>query len=204
MVNQTATRAYSPSRFGQPRSSRYKPCYRDKCSSSTRGRTVTRHDAPAPRRSARSRRGAFTRRTRRHLIYPRRRGRRGTASSASILTDNWPPGKNAQSTSHSRDTVGQWDGDTLVLDAIAFSDQTRIGRGGFFHSDKMRVVEKFTRQGDALLYDGTIEEPEVLAQPWVFPTRTVRRNANPDAGLIRERGSCEVFETEAVATQIRH
>jgi hypothetical protein len=91
-----------------------------------------------------------------------------------------------------------------VLDAIAFSDQTRIGRGGFFHSDKMRVVEKFTRQGDALLYDGTIEEPEVLAQPWVFPTRTVRRNANPDAGLIRERGSCEVFETEAVATQIRH
>jgi hypothetical protein len=32
----------------------------------------------------------------------------------------------------------------------------------------------------------------------------VRRNQNPDAGLIRERGNCDVFETEAVATQIRH
>src|SRR5215467_9291067 len=101
-------------------------------------------------------------------------------------------------------TVGRWEGDTLVLDSIAFSDETWLGRGGLFHSDKMHVVEKFTRQGDALLYDVTVEDPEVFVQPWVFPTRTVRRNPNPDAGLIRERGNCEVFETAAVATQIRH
>jgi len=103
------------------------------------------------------------------------------------------------------DTVGHWEGDTLVLDAVAFIDTTWMGRGGFFHSDKMHVVEKFTRQGDALLYDVTVEDPEVLAEPYVFPTRTVRRNANPNAGLIRERGNCETsFETEAAATQIRH
>jgi len=103
------------------------------------------------------------------------------------------------------DTVGHWEGDTLVLDAVAFIDTTWMGRGGFFHSDKIHVVEKFTRQGDALLYDVTVEDPEVLAEPYVFPTRTVRRNANPNAGLIRERGNCETsFETEAAATQIRH
>ena len=72
------------------------------------------------------------------------------------------------------------------------------------HSDKMHVVERFTRQGDALLYGVTVEDPEVLVEPWVLPTRTVLRSPNPDAGLVRERGNCEVFETEAVSSQIRH
>jgi len=102
-------------------------------------------------------------------------------------------------------TVGRWEGDTLVLDSIAFIDTTWIGRGGFFHSDRMHVVEKFTRQGDAIIYDVTIEDPEVLLEPWVFPTRTLRRNTNPNAGLLRERGNCETSqETEAAASQIRH
>jgi hypothetical protein len=102
-------------------------------------------------------------------------------------------------------TVGRWEGDTLVLDSVGFIDTTWIGRGGFFHTSDMHVVEKFTRQGDAILYDVTIEDPEVLLEPWVFPTRTMRRNTTANAGLIRERGNCETnFETEAAASQIRH
>ena len=102
------------------------------------------------------------------------------------------------------DTVGHWEGDTLVLDAVAFTDATWFGRGGLFHSDQMHVVERFRRQGDALLYDVTVDDPVVLAEPWVLPTRTVRRNANPNAGLIRERGDCEVQELGHAASQIRH
>ena len=101
-------------------------------------------------------------------------------------------------------TVGRWEGDTLVLDAINFVDSTWLGRGGFFHSDQMRVIEKFTRQGDVLLYDVTVEDPEVLAEPWVLPTRTVRRSQNPDAGLLGERGYCEVYELGSITSQIRH
>jgi hypothetical protein len=101
-------------------------------------------------------------------------------------------------------TVGRWEGDTLVLDSISFVDSTWLGRGGFFHSDQMHVVERFTRQGDALLYDVTVEDPEVLAEPWVLPTRTVLRNANPNAGLIPERGNCEVQEFGHATSQIRH
>jgi hypothetical protein len=100
--------------------------------------------------------------------------------------------------------VGRWEGDTLVVDSISFVDSTWLGRGGFFHSDQMHVVERFTRQGDALLYDVTVEDPEVLTEPWVLPTRIVRRNPNPDAGLVPERGNCEVYETEAITSQIRH
>jgi hypothetical protein len=122
-----------------------------------------------------------------------------------IPTDGRQHGKEAEyDITYLGDTVGRWEGDTLVLDAVAFTDMTWLGRGGFFHSDKMHVIERFTRQGDALLYDVTVEDPEVLAAPWILPTRTVTRNLNLDAGLIRERGNCETFETGAVSSQIRH
>jgi hypothetical protein len=66
-------------------------------------------------------------------------------------------------------------------------------------------VERFTRQGNVLLYDVTVEDPEMLVEPYVFPTRIVRRNTtNPDAGLIRERGNCEVYDTGNATSQIRH
>lgn len=109
-----------------------------------------------------------------------------------------------QETTYLGHTVGHWEGDTLVLDSIKFNDYTWFGRGGFFHSDQMRVIERFTRQGDALLYDVTVEDPAVLAEPYVIPTRVLRRNPNPDAGLLNERGNCETYEDEDILTQIRH
>jgi hypothetical protein len=103
------------------------------------------------------------------------------------------------------DTVGRWEADTLVLDSIGFVDTTWIGRGGYFHTDKMHIVEKFRREGDAIFYDLTLEDPEVLVEPLVMPTRILRRQAGPGGGLIGERGNCETtFETEAAASQIRH
>jgi hypothetical protein len=102
-------------------------------------------------------------------------------------------------------SVGRWEGDTLVIDSIGFIDTTWLARGGFFHSDRMHVVEKFTRVGNTILYDVTVEDPENLVEPWVNPTRTLQRNANANAGLLRERGNCETSqETEAAASQIRH
>jgi hypothetical protein len=101
--------------------------------------------------------------------------------------------------------IGRWEGDTLVVESIGFIDTTWIGRGGYFHSSEMRVVEKFRREGEAIFYDVTVEDPEVLVEPLVIPTRIMRRNAAANAGLIRERGNCETdFETQGAATQIRH
>ena len=99
-------------------------------------------------------------------------------------------------------TVGRWEGDTLVLDSIGFSDETWLGRGGFFHSDQMRVIEKFTRKGNEILYEVTVEDPEVLVKPWVMPSRTLRlSSANT---IIAERGSCTETELKEVSSQIRH
>jgi hypothetical protein len=101
-------------------------------------------------------------------------------------------------------TVGRWEGDTLVLDSISFVDTTWFGRGGFFHSSAMHTVEKFTRKGDEILYEITIEDPEVLVEPWVMTPRTLRLSQNADAGLVPERGYCEVYEDAAITTQLRH
>ena len=91
--------------------------------------------------------------------------------------------------------MGRWEGDTLVIDSIGFIDTTWLARGGFFHSDRMHVVEKFTRQGNTLLYDVTVEDPEVLVEPWV------NSDTNPAAQRESERGSS--CENEATARRVK-
>lgn len=122
-----------------------------------------------------------------------------------IPTDNRPhDSKKALEATYLGYAVGRWEGDTLVVDSISFVDSTWLGRGGFFHSVDMHVVERFKREGDVILYDVTVEDPDVLAEPWVMATRTLRRNSNPNAGFLPERGNCEVFETNDISSQIRH
>lgn len=101
-------------------------------------------------------------------------------------------------------TVGRWEGDSLVLDSVGFNDFTWLARGGFFHSDQMRIIERFTRQGSEILYEVVVEDPEVLAEPWVMTPRIMQASTNPDAGLLPERGNCEVYELEDITSQIRH
>jgi len=101
-------------------------------------------------------------------------------------------------------TIGRWEGDTLVLDSVGFSDETWLARGGFFHSDQMRVVERFTRTGNDVRYEVTVEDPEVLVEPWVMTPRVLRLVDRPDAGLLPERGSCTEVELGEAASQIRH
>ena len=72
--------------------------------------------------------------------------------------------------------VGRWEGETLVIDSIAFNDLTWLDKGGYFHSDKMRVLERFTREGNTLRYEVTVEDSEVLAQPWVMTPRVDRKS----------------------------
>jgi len=95
-----------------------------------------------------------------------------------------------------------WDGDTLVLDSIGFSDETWLGRGGYFHSDQMRIIERYTRTGNEMLYEVTVEDPVVLVEPWVMHPRILQISNQPT--IIAERGSCTDTELGEVSTQLRH
>jgi hypothetical protein len=73
------------------------------------------------------------------------------------------------------DSVGAWDGDTLVVDTIAFNDKTELP-GGYRHTEALHVVKRFRRVDfDHLQWDATIEDPNVFAKPWkmsrTFPLR---------------------------------
>jgi hypothetical protein len=130
-------------------------------------------------------------------------GAGGYAEFRMVAIDGKPhvPSRAAQYT-YMGYTVGRWEGDTLVLDSIGFSDETWLARGGYFHSDQMRVIEKFTRTGNTLLYQVTVEDPVVLVEPWVMPDRRLTLAANN--AVIAERGSCTESEHKEVATQMRH
>jgi hypothetical protein len=67
------------------------------------------------------------------------------------------------------DSVGHWEGDTLVVEARGFTDQTWFGEYGYVHSDQMHVIERLRRKGLTLTYQATVEDPLLLSEPWVKP-----------------------------------
>ena len=99
-------------------------------------------------------------------------------------------------------TVGHWEGDTLILDSIGFTDETWFGRGGYFHTDELHIIEKYTRTGNEILYEVIVEDPQVLVEPWVLTPEILQLSGNPT--IISERGACTDTELHEVSSQIRH
>ncbi len=73
-------------------------------------------------------------------------------------------------------SVGYWEGDTLVVDVSGMNDQTWFDRAGNFHSDALHVIEHYTPAGqNHLLYEATIEDPNVFRRPWKISLPLYRR-----------------------------
>jgi hypothetical protein len=68
---------------------------------------------------------------------------------------------------YSGDSIGKWEGDTLVVDTIGLNDKTWLDAVGLPHSEKMHVVERIHRvDHDTLVDDMTIEDPEAYTKPF--------------------------------------
>jgi hypothetical protein len=73
-------------------------------------------------------------------------------------------------------SIGRWEGDTLVVEVTDQVDKTWFDRAGNFHSSAMRVVERYTRiSPDHLMYEATIDDPEVFSRPWTMSMPLYRR-----------------------------
>lgn len=74
------------------------------------------------------------------------------------------------------DSRGKWEGHTLVVDTVHFTDQTWFDRAGNFHSEGLHVVERFVPTSrDHMQYEVTIEDPKVFTRPWKMSMPLYRR-----------------------------
>ena len=94
------------------------------------------------------------------------------------------------------DSRGRWEGNTLVVDAVHFSDRTWLDRAGNFHSEALHVVERYTPTGpDHMLYEATIEDPKVFTRPWKISTPLYRRHER-NSELLEYECFPELIELE--------
>jgi len=71
------------------------------------------------------------------------------------------------------DSVGHWEGDTLVVDTTNFTEKTQF-QGS---SENLHVIERFTRLDENTIdYKFTIDDPTTFTKPW---TAELPFNANP-------------------------
>lgn len=97
------------------------------------------------------------------------------------------------------DSVGHWEGDTLVVDVTRLTDETWLEDNGLFHSRKLHVTERLRRVGDTIQYQVTAEDPEVLQKPWTL-LRTL--TLQPDA--LEEAAPCVDRDAGHYVTQEHH
>jgi hypothetical protein len=65
------------------------------------------------------------------------------------------------------DSIGHWEGDTLVADTTNFNDKTWLDRMGHAHSDQLHTIERIRRiDRDHLVDDLTIDDPKAYTKPW--------------------------------------
>jgi hypothetical protein len=65
------------------------------------------------------------------------------------------------------DSIGRWEGDTLVVDTVGFNDRTWLDQVGHPHSDALHLVERIRRHDhDTLQIDFTFDDPKAYTQPW--------------------------------------
>jgi hypothetical protein len=89
---------------------------------------------------------------------------------------------------------GRWEGDTLVVESTDFNEETWFDRAGNFHSDALRVTERYTPVSPYhLMYEATIEDPKVFTRPWTMRMPLYRRH---EAGKQLLEYKCVEFVEE--------
>ena len=79
-------------------------------------------------------------------------------------------------------STGRWEGDTLVIDTVGFNDRSWFDFVGNPHSDRLHVIERYTRKDAAtMLNEITIDDPVMYSRPWKV---SFTARARPDEELM--------------------
>jgi hypothetical protein len=82
--------------------------------------------------------------------------------------------------------VGCWEGNTLVITSMGFTDRTWLHWSGYSHSNEMVVTERLRREGDTLIYDVTVDDPVMFLEPWKMDTIRLNVNKTPGVQLMQD------------------
>jgi hypothetical protein len=110
------------------------------------------------------------------------------------------------------DSIGRWEGDTLVVDTTNFNGKTRMALGGDFYSANAHVVERFTMvDANTITWTMTVTDPTVFTRPWTFTTAapmTRQREGSNDWGralrLIDREWEHDCHEGNVVLRHMRN
>ena len=98
-------------------------------------------------------------------------------------------------------SVGRWEGDTLVVEVTGQSDQTWFDRAGSHHSNQLRVTERYTLLSpNHIRYEATMEDPAVFTEPWTIRLPLYRRL---DGGARLMDFKCVEFVEELIFGHLR-
>ena len=98
------------------------------------------------------------------------------------------------------DSIGKWEGETLVVETVNFNDETWLIDNGAFHTKDLKVLERLHRTGDKLEYQAISYDAAVLVEPWEGRVRTLQiTNHEMDEPL-----RCEDRDLEHVVNGAHH
>jgi hypothetical protein len=109
------------------------------------------------------------------------------------------------------DSVGRWDGDTLVVDVTTLNGKiwlagaqdhpTPNSTGGWITSDALHLVERWhLLDADTLEYQATVEDQKVLTGPWMTPKIVLKR---APIRKLEEEGHCIPEDIDWVSPALR-
>lgn len=64
------------------------------------------------------------------------------------------------------DSIATWDGDTLVVDVSGINGKTWLDGRGHFTTEQTHIVERYTLNGDTILYQATVNDSTTMSKPW--------------------------------------
>ena len=98
-------------------------------------------------------------------------------------------------------SVGRWDGESLVIEVTDHMEETWFDRAGNYHSDALKVTERYTAlDANTLQYQATIEDPKVFSKPWTISMPLYRRR-EPNMQLMEYK--CVEFAEELMYGHLR-
>jgi len=85
-----------------------------------------------------------------------------------IHTDGRPLGAPDEAVaSYYGHSVGEWDGDTLVVHSVGYNERFWMGNSGLPHTEALHLIERFRRTNPGTLrYDVTVDDPRTYTRSW--------------------------------------